>query len=731
MLDRRSLRSALDTLEGDAEAGGSIAAGRLDALAEAAKYWAARAAEAARARAVTDSNASAPLRRLARICRRIGERERALALLEAVRAVDGERDWIAMTVTAIYAELQASVQPVTVAPTPAAAQPRPVPQATLLATQLGELTRAGHRDEAVALAREMLAAAATTTEFADPTLVFQCYTTLGEFSTDAAEIDRARDLVFRAAEADKRGLVWRARLHRRERRAADAVADYEAAVAYDPNDGSVHRELAWSVLSLGDWGRHAPALARALPHAPAGSPLHAAISEVDAMLRTFGGSLELAAAEPAAFAHVRSPESIAEQIAERTPPPNALDGRDGVVMIIGTLAAGGAERMLATSFRRIRHDARFGWAKLYAIDVSPETRKDFYLPLTGLAREEVVVLDRHGVARPPLSWLGAGRSSVTQSIFDNLERDKPAVVHAWLEPLDVLAGLAAILAGVPRVVLHTHNMYPGELDPHDPFVPAMRECYRAILRRPEVTLVCCADAVARDYAAWLGIADTGKFVTLHNGLDAEEVAGAGDPQTTAQLRAGKEHTKKNVVVGTAFRFSEVKRPLRWVEAAERVFRRHPECRFEMYGNGELHAATREAIRAMGLGPYFHLHGTVSDIFRHLPAMDLFVLSSRTEALPNVLLEAQAAGVPVIAYDVGGIAEALIDGVTGILVKELSRRAGRGDIPRRCRSRVAPARRRGRAGICQVRVQHGKDDRKSFRHPAGPGVAGTGGSVAAR
>ena len=52
-------------------------------------------------------------------------------------------------------------------------------------------------------------------------------------------------------------------------------------------------------------------------------------------------------------------------------------------------------------------------------------------------------------------------------------------------------------------------------------------------------------------------------------------------------------------------------------------------------------------------------------------LDLFVLSSSSEGLPTVLLEAQAAGVPVISFDVGGVAETMIDGVTGSLVKEQS------------------------------------------------------------
>src|SRR5262249_29772644 len=122
-----------------------------------------------------------------------------------------------------------------------------------------------------------------------------------------------------------------------------------------------------------------------------------------------------------------------------------------------------------------------------------------------------------------------------------------------------------------------------------------------------------------------------------------------------------------LVVGTAFRFSAVKRPLSWVDAAAIVAAELPECRFVMFGDGELRGATLDHIRSQGLEDRFILPGLATDLYRRLRILDLFVLSSRSEALPNVLLEAQSAGVPVIAHDVGGIAETMIDGTTGMLV----------------------------------------------------------------
>ena len=123
------------------------------------------------------------------------------------------------------------------------------------------------------------------------------------------------------------------------------------------------------------------------------------------------------------------------------------------------------------------------------------------------------------------------------------------------------------------------------------------------------------------------------------------------------------------VVGTAFKFRDEKRPALWVEAALKVRERHPESCFVMFGDGPLLAPIKELVAAKGAGESFVFPGLVPDLNRYLPMLDLFMLCSSSEALPNVLLEAQASGVHVVAYLVGGIGETMLDGETGILVRK--------------------------------------------------------------
>ena len=104
-----------------------------------------------------------------------------------------------------------------------------------------------------------------------------------------------------------------------------------------------------------------------------------------------------------------------------------------------------------------------------------------------------------------------------------------------------------------------------------------------------------------------------------------------------------------------------------VEAAAIVCAAIPSTRFVLFGEGGLQPVLEARIAALGLKEYFLLAGFRNDLDRWLPWADLVVIPSFTEGLPNVALEASAAGVAVVATAVGGTPEVIRDGHTGYLV----------------------------------------------------------------
>jgi glycosyltransferase involved in cell wall biosynthesis len=139
-----------------------------------------------------------------------------------------------------------------------------------------------------------------------------------------------------------------------------------------------------------------------------------------------------------------------------------------------------------------------------------------------------------------------------------------------------------------------------------------------------------------------------------------------DPSVRGRLVALFPHPPERIV-GAAGRLSPEKGFGVLVEAAAIVTRSDSEVGFIHFGDGPLRETLARRIAALGHEARFVLAGFRDDIDRFMPHWDLAVLPSFTEGLPNVVLEAYAAGVPVVATAVGGTPEAVADGVDGYLV----------------------------------------------------------------
>lgn len=122
------------------------------------------------------------------------------------------------------------------------------------------------------------------------------------------------------------------------------------------------------------------------------------------------------------------------------------------------------------------------------------------------------------------------------------------------------------------------------------------------------------------------------------------------------------------VIGTIGRLAPQKDQRRIIEAAPIVLERYPQFRFEIAGEGELREELEAAIRAAGLDDTIRLLGARSDVPELLAQFDVFAMPSLYEGLCVAVLEAQAAGVPVVATPVGGMIETVVPGETGTRIE---------------------------------------------------------------
>ena len=343
---------------------------------------------------------------------------------------------------------------------------------------------------------------------------------------------------------------------------------------------------------------------------------------------------------------------------------------DVVVLACSSLHAGGAERQIAVTARGLRdrglqpvfvgHDnhgpveAHHYAALLNEVGIPIHNAAN---EGAGLKEHDLHSLDQ---ARRELQWrceaMPAGLGSLVAQHVNVFRRLRPAVVHSWLDYNNVTAGVAALWAGVPRVVLGFRNVNPTHFALYQPF---FRPLYRLMLADPRVKLVANSVAGAKDYAAWLGV-PPGAIQIIPNAFEARmHNASSG---ATSERPADTDP----VVLGV-FRFYHEKDPLLFVRTAAVIRRSVPTARFRLLGSGPFEDRIRAEAATLGIEQQLELVGTQKSVFDRMRQANLLLHCSRKEGLPNVLLEAQAAGLPIVTTAVGGCPEAIEQGVTGLAV----------------------------------------------------------------
>jgi glycosyltransferase involved in cell wall biosynthesis len=156
-----------------------------------------------------------------------------------------------------------------------------------------------------------------------------------------------------------------------------------------------------------------------------------------------------------------------------------------------------------------------------------------------------------------------------------------------------------------------------------------------------------------------------RVVVIRNAVQPDAF-GPPDPEYRARLEALFPRPPRRLV-GAAGRLSPEKGFGVLVEAAVAVTQADPDVGFVLFGDGPLREPLARQIAECGLAERFVLAGFRADLGRFLPHCDLLALPSYTEGLPVIVLEALAAGVPVVATAVGGTPEVIEEGVSGRLV----------------------------------------------------------------
>lgn len=288
------------------------------------------------------------------------------------------------------------------------------------------------------------------------------------------------------------------------------------------------------------------------------------------------------------------------------------------------------------------------------------------------AEERGVEVTRLDAMSRDLSFLDDLRSFV--ELWRLFRRERPDVVHTHTAKAGALGRLAAALAGVP-VRIHT---YHGHVLGGDYFSPQKTAFFRGVERALSILthrLVVLTHAQREEMSARMAVADAEKFAVVPLGLELEPfVAGVARAEARAIARASARSKlgldPDDVVLGIVGRLVPIKNHELLFDAVPHLLdRAQPRLRILVVGSGEREETLKEHARERGIEEHVRWLGWRRDLPDIYPAMDVLALPSKDEGTPVAVIEALAAGVPVVARDVGGVAEVVENGRWGRLVRK--------------------------------------------------------------
>jgi glycosyltransferase involved in cell wall biosynthesis len=304
-----------------------------------------------------------------------------------------------------------------------------------------------------------------------------------------------------------------------------------------------------------------------------------------------------------------------------------------VVLALETSGPGGAENMvvqLATALSDLGHDPIVA-----TMDEGWMTER---AQSAGL--EVWVVPQRPGL---DLAWVG--------QFARRLRREQVDVLHTHEFEMNTFGGTAALLARVRSLsTIHGKHWIADR--------PRRALAYR-VLRRGGIPIVAVSENLAGFLSDRLRIRRD-RILLVHNGIPLPEID-ANPSRTDARIALGVPTDGPLLVaVGNLYPVKDHATLLRAVAGL-------PGVRVAVAGRGEEEENLMRLARELGIASRVHLLGLRDDIDRVLAAADLFVQPSLSEGLPLAILEAMAAGCPVVATRVGGVEEAVIHSETGLLI----------------------------------------------------------------
>jgi len=310
-----------------------------------------------------------------------------------------------------------------------------------------------------------------------------------------------------------------------------------------------------------------------------------------------------------------------------------------VLQIITGLEAGGAERLtlsIAVRIAKMNYDSRI--CALYGEGALANEKKNADVKIIKLRKKHKV------------------NPFIILDIYKIIKENKPDIIHTHLIHATLYGRIAAILAGVRIIFTTEHNTSNWKKKYF-----LINLLYR-LTAKSNKKIFAISEAVKQSMIN-IGKIDSSKIEVLYNGI---ELAQFRNQLLNVPI---KDHEYKQPVIGTVGRLDIRKGHKYLLDAAVEILKHYPEATFLIIGDGDQEKNLKQQVTSLGLSHRnIKFLGFQKNVVNYLRLMNIFVLPSLEEGLGLAILEAMAAGIPVVATAVGGITEIVKHGETGVLVE---------------------------------------------------------------
>lgn len=274
------------------------------------------------------------------------------------------------------------------------------------------------------------------------------------------------------------------------------------------------------------------------------------------------------------------------------------------------------------------------------------------------------VFENKGIESYSLEFSAKKIVTYIKKIKKIIEKNNVTIIHGHDNYASIVAYLVKRIYGLNiKVISHIHSCYP--------FLESggVAKKVDSIVRPKYDFNIICGKDVEEYYFKYSNYIDKDRCTVLSNAIDLVSIANYSSLVNVENLKKELNIDNKNKVIGFVGRICDIKGIVPFIKALGTNKEKFDDSVILLIGSGEQEEEVKNLINELDLNDIVIMLGYQTDVYKYYPLMDIFILPSKYEGLPMVILEAMAFKKAVVAMNVGGIGEVITDKANGILISK--------------------------------------------------------------